>query len=130
MPPGLNGWERSFGDSLDSDATDTVMWWHRNPVNKPWSVKVLLVDGRGFYPDFIIGIRNRKTQNGGLLADTKYAYDTNKELPKILAEHPSYGRVLIVAQNNSKQWAIAELQSLSGKATLGGIFRLAEAAGY
>jgi hypothetical protein len=130
VPPGLNGWERSFGDSLDSDATDTVLWWHRNPVNKPWSVKVLLVDGRGFYPDFIIGIRHRKTECSGLLADTKYAYDTNKELPKILAEHPSYGRVLILAQNNSKQWAMAELQSLSGKATLGNVFRLAEATGY
>ena len=130
MPPGMNSWEIRFGDSLDSDGTDTVLWWHRNPVKKPWSIKVLLVDGVGFYPDFIIGIRNRKQESGGLLADTKYAYDTNKELPKILAEHPSYGKVLILSLNDSKQWAIAQMSSPGGKAILGGVFRPSEAAAY
>jgi len=130
MPPGLNGWEREFGDLLDSDVGGAVLWWHRNPVNKPWSVKVLLADGRGFYPDFIVGIQNRKTESNGLLADTKYAYDTNRELPKILAEHTSYGRVLILSKNQNHQWAIAKLETTTGKAILGNAFRLAEAVNY
>jgi hypothetical protein len=130
MPPGLNSWEREFGDLLDSDVGGAVLWWHRNPVNKPWSVKVLLADGRGFYPDFIVGIQNRKTESNGLLADTKYAYDTNKELPKILAEHASYGRVLILSKNQNQQWAIARLEPTTGKAVLGKAFRLGEAVNY
>jgi hypothetical protein len=129
VPPGLNGWEQEFGGMLDRDGTGTVLWWHRNPVNKPWSVKVLLVDGRGFFPDFIVGIQHRKTEANGLLADTKYAYDTNKELPKILAEHASYGRVLILSKNANRQWAVAHLED-TGKAVLGGAFSLANAAAY
>jgi hypothetical protein len=75
----------------------------RNPRSKPWSIKVLLVDGRGFYPDFIVGIQSREKEANGLLADTKYAYETTKELPKILAEHASYGRVLILSKNQNRQ---------------------------
>jgi hypothetical protein len=130
IPPGLNSWEREFVDSLDSDPTGAVLWWHRNPVNQPWSVMVLLEDGRGFYPDFLVGIRGRKTEGNGLLADTKYAYDTNKEMPKILAQHASYGRVLILSKDANRQWAIAELQAGTGRAVLGKAFRLADAAGY
>jgi hypothetical protein len=128
-PPGLNTWERDFGGLLDSNGGGIVLWWHRNPSQKPWSIRVLLDDGRGFYPDFIVGIQNRKTDRSGLLADTKYAYDTNKELPKILAAHESYGRVLILSKNQRQQWAIARMEA-SGKAVLGHAFSLAEAVNY
>jgi superfamily II DNA or RNA helicase len=130
MPPGLNNWEREFGDLLDSNWNATVLWWHRNPVNKLWSIKVLLDDGRGFYPDFIVGIQNRKTENNGLLADTKEAYERSKEMPKILAEHASYGRVLILSKNQNQQWAIVKVQPETGKAMLGDRFNLADAPTY
>jgi len=129
-PHGLNSWERSFSDSLDADTSGSVLWWHRNPVHKPWSIKVLLADGVGFYPDFIVGIYDRKKQDNGLLADTKYAYDTNKEMPKILADHESYGRVLILSQNVRKRWAIAKIDPKTGRAGLGDEFRYEMAAGY
>ncbi|MFB3890487.1 MAG: DEAD/DEAH box helicase family protein [Phycisphaerae bacterium] len=130
VPPDLNSWEREFGELLDRDTTGTVLWWHRNPVSKPWSVRVLLVDGRGFFPDFLVGIRERKTEDGGLLADTKFAYDTNQEMPKILAEHASYGRVLILSKNQSHQWAIARIEDGSGRPLLGRTFSLSDAAAY
>ena len=98
--------------------------------HKPWSIKVLLADGVGFYPDFIVGIYDRKKQDNGLLADTKYAYDTNKEMPKILADHESYGRVLILSQNVRKRWAIAKIDPKTGRAGLGDEFRYEMAAGY
>lgn len=129
LPPKMNSWEVAFGQLLDSDVSGTVLWWHRNLPHKPWSIKVLLDDGRGFFPDFIVGIHRRKKDNNGLLADTKYAYDTNKELPKILAEHASYGRVLILSQEN-KQWKIAELEAGTGRPRLGSLFRLADASHY
>lgn len=31
IPPGLNTWEREFGEYLDGHGGDTVLWWHRNP---------------------------------------------------------------------------------------------------
>ena len=130
MPPGMNSWERDFTDSLDSDATDSVLWWHRNPVKKPYSIRVLLENGVGFYPDFLIGIRGRESLDNGLLADTKYAYETTTELPKILSKHPSYGRVLILSRSGKKPWAIAEVSSVSGKPILVETFRPVEAAGY
>lgn len=130
VPAGMNSWERGFGAFLDSDDTDTVLWWHRNPVKKPWSIKLLLVDGRGFYPDFIVGIQSRKTEHGGLLADTKWAYDTNREVPKILAKHAAYGKVLILCKNLSQRWAIARVDEQTGRASLGSQLRLMEAAGY
>jgi len=130
FPEGLNNWERSFGDYLDSDDTRTVLWWHRNPPRKPWSINVLLESGSGFYPDFIVGIRSRRTEDGGLLIDTKYAYDTNREMPKILAEHGAYGRVMILSKNPSQRWAVVRIEQGSGRPSLGPPFRIAEAASY
>ena len=61
------------------------MWWHRNVPRQPWSVNVLMPDGRGFYPDFIIGIDGRKTEDRALLADPKLNFQRDDELPKVLA---------------------------------------------
>jgi hypothetical protein len=130
MPSGLNSWEREFGNLLDSDASGTVLWWHRNPVSRPWSVKLLLADGRGFYPDFIVGIQNRKTEDNGLLADTKYAFEVSKELPKILASHASYGHALILSKNINQQWTIVKFDEKANKAVLDRPFRIADAATY
>jgi type III restriction enzyme len=99
MPPGLNGWERDFAQLLDHDPHRLVNWWHRNPPDKPWSVNVLMPSGKGFYPDFIIGIEGRKTEDGALLADPKERFETSQEAPKVLAEHQVYGRVLILAKD-------------------------------
>lgn len=129
IPPGLNSWEVDFVEYLDADDTDTVLWWHRNPPRKPWSINVLLDNGHNFYPDFIVGIRARPRVDNGLLADTKYAYETSRELPKLLAEHASYGRVLILSKNAQHRWAIAQLDA-TGRPTLGPRFTLAAAAAY
>ncbi len=130
IPVGLNGWERAFADLLDRDTSQTVLWWHRNPVNKPWSIRVLLGDGRGFFPDFIIGIKDRPTEDGVLLSDTKYAFELRKELPKILAEHAAYGRALILHRSGENQWAVVQFQAETGHATLGEPFRFSDAASY
>jgi type III restriction enzyme len=126
MPPGLNSWETEFGAYMDSDDTGSVLWWHRNPPRKPWSINVLLEDGRGFYPDFLVGINGRRKEQNGLLADTKYAWDTGREIPKMLAEHASYGRVVILTKDLGR-WAIADV-GRTGRPTLVGPFRLFEAA--
>lgn len=130
MPPGLNSWEEAFADMLDRDTQDVVRWWHRNLPNKPWSVQVLLDNGRGFFPDFIIGIEGRKTEDGGLLADPKFAFEISQEEPKTYAEHPTYGRVLILSRQGGGQWMTVRYDENRQKAILDSEFRLADAAGY
>ncbi len=93
-------------------------------------MRVLLADGRGFFPDFIVGIKDRPKEDGVLLTDTKYAFELHKEIPKILAEHAAYGRVLLLHRTEDTQWAVVQFDSTSGRATLGNSFRIADAAGY
>ena len=127
VPPGLNRWETEFGALMDGDDTGSVLWWHRNLPRKPWSINVLLDNGRGFYPDFLIGINHRQKVQNGLLADTKYVWETTSEIPKMLAEHASYGKVVILTKDQSQRWAIADIDR-TGRAGLVGNFRLFEAA--
>lgn len=129
--PKMNSWEIEFARVLDSDDTDTVLWWHRNEPRKPWSINVLMENGQNFYPDFIIGIRDREKEDNGLLADTKEAYQRTSELPKLVAEHRAYGRVLILTKGNPKKiWEIAKWNTLYDKPAIEGRFLLREARGY
>ncbi len=130
VPSDLNGWERDFAQLLDCDSLGVVRWWHRNLPHKPWSVQVVLPDGRGFFPDFIVGIDGRKTEEGALLTDPKYGFETTAELPKAHAVHPAYGRVLILNKQGGGQWTTVRYDEKQNRAVLGSEFRLADAAGY
>ena len=129
--PPMNKWEVEFAETLDSDDTGAVLWWHRNEARKPWSINVLMDNGQNFYPDFIIGICNRPSEDNGLLADTKEAYQRDKEIPKLIAAHRAYGRVLILTKRGtSKRWEIAKWDTLHDKPTIEGQFLIREAHQY
>jgi len=130
IPPGLNSWERPFVEMLDRDTQKIVRWWHRNPPLKPWSVSVVLDDGRNFFPDFLIGVEGRKHEDGGLLADPKFAFEITQEQPKTHAEHPVYGRVLVLSLQGGAQWMTVRFDEKQRKAILDQEFRLSDAAGY
>jgi type III restriction enzyme len=130
MPPDLNSWERPFAELLDRDSQKIVRWWHRNLPHKPWSVQVVLDNGKGFFPDFIIGITGRKCEDGGLLADPKFRFELTQELPKAHAQHPVYGHVLILSLQGGAQWMTVRFDERQQRATLDQEFRLADAAGY
>jgi len=127
-PPSMNSWERLFADFLESDMSGKLLWWHRNLPHKDWSVRLLLTSGKAFFPDFIIGIKERPKPNGALLVDTKYAFETANEAPKILADHKEYGRVLIVHKTGEKRWAKVRFDE-KGKPVLGDEFRVVDAPG-
>ncbi len=130
LPAELNSWERNFADLLDHDANDLVHWWHRNLPRKPWSVNVLLPDGRGFFPDFIVGIEGRRTEDSALLAEPKFAFERTDEAPKVQAEHRAYGRVLVLHLQGGAQWMVVRYDQQHHKAVLGREFRVADAAGF
>ena len=130
IPQGLNNWERFFADLLDRDATGIVKWWHRNEPHKPWSVNVLMPDGRGFFPDFVIGVDGRKTEDNVLLADPKLNFQREDEASKVLARHQTYGRVLIVYRDGTSRWMKVGYDDKLGKPVLSGEFRVSDAVGF
>ncbi len=130
MPEGLNTWEQQFAQRLDTSGGDDILWWHRNPPHKPWSVNVLLPDGRGFYPDFILGVDGRKTRDNALLIDTKFAIHQPDAADKIGALHGSYGNVLILFREGSERWVTVARDPDTKKVRLGNEFRFADARGY
>lgn len=88
--------ESAFIDAVDSD--DRVLWWHRNPVGKPWSLRLVRSEHTHyFYPDFVVCleypdgkppmIRMVETKH-----DTKDAADKARRTPKI------YGKVLFLTK--------------------------------
>lgn len=129
VPPDLNSWERAFADLLDRDTSGTVKWWHRNPVDQEWSICVMLADGRAFYPDFIIGVNGRGTQDGVLLVDTKYAFELGQEFPKLLAQHPTYGRTMIIHRAGNGPWHIVTVND-QDRPKLGKELRVADMLGF
>ena len=130
QPRGMNTWETQLGERLDADDTGTVLWWHRNEPHKDWSINTLMEAGVGFFPDFIIGMRERDTHQNGLLADTKFYFEHNKQLPKLVAEHDAYGRVMILAKNEADRFAVAGLDPKTGQARLLKPFRILEAVAF
>ncbi len=130
IPDGLNTWERPFADLLDRGGNGLVNWWHRNEPHKPWSVNVLMPDGRGFFPDFVIGVEGRKTEEGILLADPKLNYQRDDEASKVLAEHRLYGRVLILFRDGGTRWMTVGYDDKAKKPCLAREFRLSDAVGF
>ncbi len=130
VPSDLNSWERHFAQVLDMSAGGTIQWWHRNLPHKPWSVNVLLPDGRGFFPDFLVGVDGRKTEDSVLLAEPKLSFERSDEAAKTQAKHGLYGRVLVLHLEGDRRWRTVRYDVKRAKPVLGDEFRVADAAGY
>ncbi len=128
-PPGMNPWEESFAQDLDKAPGDIIQWWHRNEVRKPYSLNLLLPSGRNFYPDFVIKVHNR-AKEGILLADPKDRWEQEQEHDKILAEHPSYGRALILTKAGQYSWQPIVWDQKLRKPVLAGTWSWEHAAGW
>ena len=125
FPADLNTWERPFAEYLDADLTGTVLWWHRNPVKKPWSVSMPLPGQPDFYPDFIAGIRDRKKGKGVLLIETKRDLNDQRgnSVTKAQAQHPEFGKVMMIYWEESREWRVVEYDSTSDKNILDRLLR-------
>lgn len=125
FPDDLNSWEKPFAEYLDNDLTGTVLWWHRNPVKKPYSVCMPLAGQPDFYPDFVVGIQDRKLGKGILLMETKR--DINDQLgnakEKAQAEHPDYGKVMMIYWEDQREWQVVEYDPKKDKNFLDRVLR-------
>jgi type III restriction enzyme len=92
--------ERDFIDSLDRD--DVVVWWHRNPDRKSWSVRLVRGEhGNYFYPDFVVCLEYPPgqpvmTRLVETKESTKDASRKARRVPKV------YGKVMFVTKDNDK----------------------------
>lgn len=130
LPADLNSWEQHFAQILDHDQSGAVTWWHRNQPHKPWAVNVLLPDGRGFFPDFLVGVKDRKTPDGVLLAEPKFHFERRDEIPKADVAHASYGKVLVLHREGGVEWKVVKLDAKSQRPCLGDKLRIADLAGW
>jgi type III restriction enzyme len=97
---GVNEEEREFIRSLERD--EHVVWWHRNPPRKPWSVRLVRSEHRNyFHPDFIVCLeyplgQAPETRMVETKESTKDASRKAQRTPKI------YGKVLFVTREDTR----------------------------
>lgn len=107
IPPGLTSDEREFALMIDSDTSGTVLWWHRNPERKPYSVSLVMPELKyDFFPDFVVSVKGRTTEDSILLVEIKgepYLNDA-KTIVKARANHKNYKRVIMLHWAERKQW--------------------------
>lgn len=125
FPDDLNSWERPFAQDLDNDLTGTVLWWHRNPPRKPFSVCMPLPGQPDFHPDFVVGIQGRTQGHGILLMETKRVINDQEgnALVKAQAEHPDYGKVMMIYWKDKLEWHIVEYDARSNRNFLDRVLR-------
>jgi len=98
-----NALENAFSRALDG--ADYVVWWHRNPRNKPYAVRVVRAEHENyFYPDFVVCVRhNPADEPMPRLLETK---DDTKDAARKSQHSPaSYGKVLFLTPDgNRMRW--------------------------
>jgi hypothetical protein len=96
VPPCLNAVEQRIAALLD--ASPHVLWWHRNPPMT--GVGLYRWDeGEGFYPDFVVRVRDRSGAGIALLElKGEHLWGKDTEVEKADAHHPEYGRVFMVGR--------------------------------
>jgi len=126
FPTDLNRWEKDFADRLDNDTSGTVLWWHRNPVRKPWSVSIPVPGQDQFYPDFLVGVAGRATQDHVLMIEVKGQINdpAGNAVAKNQVKHPPYGRALMVHWQDEKAWMTVEYQASSNQNEFDRVFRI------
>lgn len=131
-PQDLNRWELEFAKLLDHDTSGTVLWWHRNPVRKESSVTIVDPNLKyDFYPDFIVGVKNRDFANDILLVEIKGAINRDQnELYKSRATHQVYKNVMMLFWDNEREWHTVKYDSKSGRNILDQVFRIDLMADY
>ncbi|TBR08796.1 MAG: helicase SNF2 [Lysobacter sp.] len=120
-PPGMNTDEQAVAALLD--ASPHVAWWHRNPAMT--GVGLYRWDeGDGFYPDFVVGLRERPGSGIALLeVKGEHLWGKESEVEKSQAAHPEYGAMFMVGRRRGDRDYVF-LRALQGKLQSDGAFAI------
>lgn len=97
-----------FGNKLENDFSraldraDYVVWWHRNPRNKPYAVRVVRAEHDNyFYPDFVVCVQhNPADEPMPRLMETKQ--DTKDASRKSKHSPVGYGKVVFLTPDGTR----------------------------
>lgn len=98
--------ERAVAELLDADDGGTVRWWLRNVENTVWATRIILPNGRQFFPDFVVGVSGRRTEDGIALIEVKDdgvdgRLHSDVNLVKIRSQHSLYRDVQWAAEGDA-----------------------------
>lgn len=132
FPPDLNKDELAFAQLLDADMSETVEWWNRNERSKPYSVGLVMPDGKGYFPDFMVKVKGRSKGDGILLIEVKGEFLINSlNTPdKALASHKIYRKPLMVMHEDSGRWMTLRFNEKTDKLEPDAVFRVDALAEY
>lgn len=132
FPPELNKDELSFAQLLDGDLSETVEWWHRNEHCKPYSVGLIMPDGKGYFPDFMVKVKGRSKGDGLLLIEVKgeFLQNSGNTPDKAVASHGLYRQPLMVTLEKSGRWMTLRFNEKTDRLEADAVFRLDALAQY
>lgn len=132
FPSDLNSHELAFAQLLDGDMSETVEWWHRNEPSKLHSVGLVMTDGKGYFPDFIVKVKGRSKGGGILMIEVKgeFLINSSNTPDKAQAFHGLYRHPLMVMLEKSGRWMTLRFNEKTDKLEPDAVFRLDALAEY
>jgi hypothetical protein len=122
FPGDLSPSELRFAELLDT--SPEVLWWHRNPVRQPESVALYRwSSGVGFFPDFLVALKDRKAGEGVALVEFKGPQLQQYDKEKAGAIHAHYGRAFMVGEGKEKK-ELRLFRLLDGELVDDGLFEV------
>lgn len=123
FPAGLSPEELRFAELLDT--SPDVDWWHRNPVRQPESVALYRwSSGVGFFPDFLVAVKDRKTGGGVALVEFKGPQLQQYDKEKAGAVHIQYGRAFMVGVGAKDKKELRLFRLAAGELVDDGLFEV------
>lgn len=123
FPADLSAEELRFAEMLDT--SPEVDWWHRNPVRQAESVALYRwSNGVGFFPDFLVAVRDRKAGDGVALVEFKGPQLQQYDKEKAGAVHMHYGRAFMVGVGNKGSKELRLFRLVDGELVDDGLFEV------
>lgn len=123
FPADLSPEELRFAEMLDTSSD--VEWWHRNPVRQPESVALYRwSSGVGFFPDFLVAVKDRKAGGGVALVEFKGPQLQQYDKEKAGAVHMHYGRAFMVGVGAKDKKELRLFRLVDGDLVDDGLFEV------
>lgn len=131
FPERLNQEEQAFAELLDADESGKIRWWLKNPENERWATRLVLPNGKRFFPDFAVGVQGRSSRDAVALVEIKDDGETGRlhsdnNALKIRVQHREYGKVCWTYRTAEKRWVRAVYNDALNRIIDRDVFKIAD----